>query len=112
MNLKPSKITFTFSIFLFNLYHNYSYNSNYNYYHYLHYIYIYLYTYIPRPAGWVKFLPPPQAKRNIVASEISAVSAKNFRFNCLAGFLQGQLPFLHFSHFSDIHTPWRTLADM
>jgi len=65
-----------------------------------------------RPPGWVKFLPPAQAKEIILASEISAVSAKNFRFNCLAGFLQGQLPFLHFSHFSDIHTPWRTLANM
>ena len=43
---------------------------------------------------------------------MSAVSAKNFRFNCLAGFLQGQLPFFHFSHFSDIHTLWRTLADI
>ena len=67
---------------------------------------------IPRPAGWVKFLPPAQAKEIIVASIISAVSAKNFRFNCLAVFLPGQLPFLHFAHCIDIHTPWRTWADM
>jgi hypothetical protein len=53
-----------------------------------------IYIYKPRPAGWVIFLPPAPAKAIIVASVISAVSAKNFRFNCLAGFLQGQLPFI------------------
>jgi len=61
-----------------------------------------MYVYIPRPAGWAKFLPPAQAKEIIVASVISAVSAKDFRFNCLAClavFLPGQLPFLHFAHF-------------
>jgi hypothetical protein len=56
----------------------------------------YIYIYKPRPAGWVIFLPPAPAKAIIVASVISAVSAKNFRFNCLAGFLPCQLPFLHF----------------
>jgi len=73
-------------------------------------MYVCPYTY--RPAGWVKFLPPAQAKEIIVASVISAVSAKNFRFNCSAEFLPRQLPFLHFSHFFDIHTLWGTWADM
>jgi hypothetical protein len=35
------------------------------------------------PAGWVKFLLPAQAKEIIAASIVSAVSAKNFRFNYL-----------------------------
>ena len=54
-----------------------------------------IHVYKPRPASWVKFLPPAQAKEIIVASVISAVSATNFRFNCWAGFLPCQLPFLH-----------------
>jgi len=51
------------------------------------------------PAGWVIFFPPAQAKKNIAASVISAVSAKNFRFNCLVVFLPGQLPFLRLRTF-------------
>ena len=61
----------------------------------------------------VEIPPQAKAKENIVASLTSSVSAKkDFRFKCLAGFLPGQLLFLHFSHFFDIHTPWVTWADM
>ena len=78
---------------------------------YTYVLYTYMYN-IYLPAGWVKFLLPAQAKEIIAASIISAVSAKNFRFNCFVVFLPGQLPFLRFAHFFDIHTPWRTWADM
>jgi hypothetical protein len=54
---------------------------------------LYLYIYIPRPAGGYKFLPAGQASEIIGASEIFAVSAKNWRFVCLGESLAGQLPF-------------------
>jgi hypothetical protein len=52
-----------------------------------------IYIYIPRPAGGYKFLPAGQASEIIGASEIFAVSAKNWRFVCLGESLAGQLPF-------------------
>ena len=74
-------------------------------------MYIYIHTvYIPRPASWVKFIPPAEAKEMIVASTISAVSAKKLLFQSVSTvwqkFWAGQLPFLHLSQFVDIHTPW------
>ena len=65
-------------------------------------IYIYIHTvYIPRPASWVKFIPPAEAKEMIVASTISAVSAKKLLFQSVSTvwqkFWAGQLPFLHLS---------------
>ena len=67
---------------------------------------------VPGPAACVIFFPPAQAKEIIVDSVSSAVSAKDFRLNCLAGFLRGQLPCLHLSRSPGIHPFWRTWANM